>query len=169
MRGPQGPQGPGGPGSSDQDDTRWDAYTDFQHISRRTSDKIFDAVEAVATLEAAKLSGEKLKPREETDLRTTVDAAVTLLRTELQNERDRSELYDEILSRWEGEEGFINRFEAMNATNTRPEPWLGDFAQDIHRAGWELGYLKAGREQKETSSGDPYDGQVRDMFDGGSE
>lgn len=144
----------------------WDAYSDFQHVSRRVSQIVVDATKALQKIESAKRSGEKLQSELETDLRTDVLTAVTLLRTELENERDTNETYNEILSRWEGEEGFIDQFDRMDAISRQPEPWLKDFAGDIHRAAWELGYLKAGSEQKETATGDRGDGEVRDVIEG---
>lgn len=149
----------------DEPKAEWNAYTDYQHVTRRVAESVGDAIDAISTIEAAKLSGEKLSSRQETDLRTDVMAAVTRLRNELENERDTKDVYDEILSRWEGEEGSLKKFQQMNIMTPTPEPWLQQFAADIHRAGWELGYLKAGREEKVTEGGDDGDGQIREMLD----
>jgi len=146
-------------------ETEWDAYSDVQHVSRHVSKTIVDAVAAIQTIKSAKRSGEKLSSREETDLRADVLTAMSLVRTELENEREQKERYGEILSRWEGEDGFISRFDNMDAIGTRSEGWLDQFAADIHRAGWELGYLKAGREEKQKRGGDAYDGEVREMIE----
>jgi len=153
----------------DEPSAEWDAYTDYQYVTRRVAQSVGDAVEAIETIQSAKRTGEKLSSREETDLRAAVTAATIRLRTELENGREQNELYDEILTRWDDEDGFIERFQNANLLTRRAEPWLNQFATDIHRAGWELGYLQAGREEKETSSGDAYDGQVRDMFEDSSE
>jgi len=158
-----------GPESPDEPEAEWSAYTDYSYVTRRVAKSVGDAVEAIETLESAKRTGEKISAREETDLRASVLSATTRLRTELENGRERNELYDEILTRWDGEDGFLERFRNADLVARPPEPWLGQFATDIHRAGWELGYLKAGREEKETRGGDPDDGQVRDMFEGNSE
>ena len=152
--------------------SEWEAYADYQSVSERVAESIGDAVEAIETIESSMLCGEKLSTERETVLRADVMAATIWLRTELENGRQQNELYDEILTRWDGdgeEEGLIEKFRDLDIMASRPGPWLNQFATDIHRAGWELGYLKAGREEKQTSSGDPYDGQVRDMFDSGSE
>ena len=146
-------------------ESEWDAYSDFQHVSRSVSKTILEAVRAIQTIESAKVSGEKLQSREESDLRSDVLTAVTLVRAELENEREQNEVYESILSRWEGENGFITRFKEMDAILPQSEPWLQQFADDIHRAGWELGYLKAGREEKQSRGGDAYDGEVRDMIE----
>ena len=146
-------------------ETQWDAYSDYQHVSRRVAGSIGDAIDAISIIESGKVAGEKLSSREETDLRADVLGAVIRLQTELENERDQRETYDDILSRWEGEEGFIAQFRALDVMAARSEPWLQQFAQDIHRAGWELGYLKAGREEKQNRGGDAYDGEVREMIE----
>lgn len=147
-------------------ETQWDAYSDYQHVSRRVAGSIGDAIDAITIIESGKIAGEKLSSREETDLRSDVLGAVIRLQTELENEREQRETYDEILTRWEGEEGYVARFRALEVMAARSEPWLQQFAQDIHRAGWELGYLKAGREEKQKRGGDAYDGEVREMIEG---
>ena len=146
-------------------DTQWDAYSDYQHVSRRVAGSIGDAIDALSIIESGKVTGEKLSSREETDLRADVLGAVIRLQTELENERDQRETYDEILSRWEGEEGFIARFRALDVMAARSEPWLQQFAQDIHRAGWELGYLKAGSETKDKSGGEKDDSDIQELFE----
>ena len=155
--------------SSQQDhrgaDTEWDAYSDYQHVSRRVAGSIGDAIDAISVIDSGKVAGEKLSSREETDLRADVLGAVIRLQTELENEREQKEVYDEILARWEGDEGHINRFRGVDPMDYQAEAWLQQFARDIHRAGWELGYLKAGREEKQSRGGDAYDGEVREMIE----
>jgi len=146
-------------------DTQWDAYSDYQHVSRRVAKSIGDAIDAISIIESGKVAGEKLSSREETDLRADVLGAVIRLQTELENERESKAVYSEILGRWEGEEGYISRFRALNVMAPHSDEWLQRFASDIHRAGWELGYLKAGREEKQSRGGDAYDGEVRDMIE----
>jgi len=146
-------------------DTQWDAYSDYQHVSRRVAGSIGDAIDAISIIESGKVAGEKLSSREETDLRADVLGAVIRLQTELENEREQRETYDEILSRWEGEEGFIARFRALDVMAARSEPWLQQFAQDIHRAGWELGYLKAGSETTDNSGGAKDDSDIQELFE----
>jgi len=147
-------------------ETEWDAYSDYQHVSRRVAKSIGDAVDAISIIDSGDVAGEKLSSREETDLRADVLGAVIRLQTELENERETKAVYDEILTRWQGDDGYVNRFRALGITNLQTQPWLQQFATDIHRAGWELGYLKAGREEKQSRGGDAYDGEVRDMIEG---
>lgn len=152
---------------SSEPETQWDAYSDYQHVSRRVAKSIGDAIDAISIIESGKVAGEKLSSREETDLRADVLGAVIRLQTELENEREQRDTYDDILSRWEGEEGFIARFRGLDVMDARSEPWLQQFAKDIHRAGWELGYLKAGEEKDGEQTGQPFDGEIYDMVDGG--
>ena len=147
-------------------ETEWDAYSDYQHVSRRVAGSIGDAVDSLIVIERAKVNGESIKPSQETDLQADVLGAVVRLRTELENERDSKQVYDEILSRWEGEDGFVSRFRTVDVADYQPEPWLEQFASDIHRAGWELGHPKAGREETTREGGDAYDGEVREMIEG---
>ena len=146
-------------------ETQWDAYSDYQHVSHRVAGSVGDAVDAISIIDSAEVAGEKLSPREENDLRADVLGAVIRLQTELENERDTREVYGEILDRWQGQEGFINQFRDLDLPVLQSQPWLQQFATDIHRAGWELGYLKAGREEKQSRGGDAYDGEVREMIE----
>jgi len=149
--------------------SEWKAYADYESVSERVAESVGDAVEAIEMIESAKAAGDKLQPIPETNLRADVMAATIWLRTELENERHQKELYDEILTRWDGdgeEAGFIERFRNANLIAPHPTPWLTQFAEDIHRAGWELGYLKAGREKQIGESGDGHDGELRDMIEG---
>jgi hypothetical protein len=146
--------------------SEWEAYADYQSVSERVAESIADAIDALVIIERTKVIGDSMKPGPETNLQADVLSAVVRLSTELENERESKQLYDEILTRWEGEEGFINRFRNVNVQNYEPKPFLQQFAKDIHRAGWELGYLKAGREKQIGESGDGHDGELRDMIEG---
>jgi len=147
-------------------ETEWDAYSDYQHVSRRVAKSIGDAVDAISIIDSAGIAGEKIQAPQETDLRADVLGAVRRLQTELENERETKAVYDEILTRWQGDEGYINRFRSLNAPALQSQPWLQQFAADIHRAGWELGYLKAGSEKGGSDTGDRGDGEVRDVIEG---
>ena len=146
-------------------ETQWDAYSDYQHVSRRVAGSIGDAIDAISTIKSAKVSNEKLSTEAETDLRADVSAAVFWLEPELESERNSNELYDEILTRWEGEDGYKRRFDAVDVMGTQTDPWLDRFARDIKRAGWELGYLKAGSETKDNSGGEKDDSDIQELFE----
>lgn len=109
---------------------------------RRIAESLHDAIEAISTIKAAENAEIEHSPKEETKLRTDVITAVVVLKTELEDERDDRDVYDAILSRWEGEDGYISNFHGLDLKSDRSEAWLRDFANDIHRAGWELGHLK---------------------------
>jgi hypothetical protein len=148
--------------------SEWEAYADYQSVSERVAQSVADAIDALSRIEARGQVNRKHKDVETVD-RSSVLSAVAFLETELENGRESKQVYDDILTRWEGEDGYLQRFRIMGLRDLESEPWIRQFAKDLHRAAWELGYLKAGREEKQTPSGDPYDGQVRDMFDNGSE
>lgn len=150
----------------DERRSEWEAYADYQSVSERVAENIDDAIDALCYLESVKDAGYKPKPGEEADYRALVLTAATSLKTELENERDSKTVYDEILNRWEGEDGYINRFREVDVINHTAGAWMYQFADDLHRAGWELGYLKAGREKQIGESGDSHDGELRDMIEG---
>lgn len=146
--------------------SEWEAYADYQSVSEHVGESIADAIDALCYLESAKKTGYKPKTDEEADYRATVLSAAMSLKTELENGRDTKPVYDEILSRWEGEDGYIYRFRQVDVLSAGAESWMYQFAEDLHRAGWELGYLKAGREKQIGESGDGHDGELRDMIEG---
>lgn len=154
--------------SSRQEDTategQWDAYSDYQLVSRGVAKSIRDATRAYAEIVSGIRSGYKIGPQEEAELRADILSAAITLRTELKNEREKREIYDEILSRWEGEEGYISRFRDADLT-TQPGEWFEEFVEDIRRAGWELGYLKAGRKEEEENKGDSEDSEVFQLIE----
>lgn len=149
-------------------ETQWDAYSDYQLVSKWVTKSIRDAIEAYALLDQSAHTGNKVGTKEETRLRADILAAAMRLRVELESERDRGEDYaSEILEDWEGDDGYINRFRRAPFNGTSDLDWFADFVSQIRRAGWELGYLKAGEEKDGKQSGDAYDGQIREMIEGG--
>ena len=153
---------------SDRGDGRrseWEAYADYQSVSERVAESVADAIDALSRIEARGAARESHTNVETLD-RSSVLSAVTFLRTELENGRASKEVYDDILTRWEGEDGYLQRFRTMGIQQLESAPWLQQFAEDLHRAGWELGYLKAGREKQVGESGDGHDGELRDMIEG---
>lgn len=149
------------------DDVRseWEAYADYQSVSERVAESVADAIDALSRIEARGHVNRKHKDVETVD-RSSVLSAVAFLRTELENGRESKQVYDDILTRWEGEDGYLQRFRMMGMRDLESEPWIQQFAEDLHRAGWELGYLKAGREKQIGESGDGHDGELRDMIEG---
>lgn len=157
--------------SDDNIETEWDAYSDYALVSKWVAQSIRDAIEAYALLDQAAMTNRKVTTNEETKLRADIVSAAMRLQTELQQERDRNkEFAKEILTRWEdsddGEEpGYITRFRTAQSGEVSQLEFLNQFAQDIRRAGWELGYLQAGREEETRTGGDDADGEVLDLIE----
>lgn len=145
-------------------ESEWNAYSDYQTVSQWVAESINEATHSYVKLSSAIRSGYKISPEEETHLRADILLGAMAVRTELEHNRQQREIYDEILSRWEGEDGFVTRFRELQLPKEY-EPWIEQFIEDIRRAGWELGYLKAGREDEVTENGDGFDGELRDMID----
>lgn len=147
------------------EDTEWDAYSDYRFVSQAVTRSIRDAIEAFALLDQATQTGYKIKSKEEAQLRADILAAAMRLRVELQSERDRAEYAQDILDKWEGEDGYISEFRAAGMRETSSLKWFEDFASDIRRAGWELGYLQAGREEEADKHGDAEDSEVLEVIE----
>ena len=144
MSRPRGEQDEGG---------RWEGYSDYRLVSGRIARTIEDAVEAYAVIDARHSEGATVSPDLASDARASIMAAAMMLQHEMERERDDADKpYDEILSRWEGEEGLLQKMDGIQLRKVRPG-WLHKMVLDIRRAGWELGYLQAGR----TGSREPED------------
>lgn len=148
--------------SSDESDgssgQAWDGYSDYRTVSSRIGTLIFDAIEAYAEIHSAHVEGAPIDPNQAARARSRILAAAVTLNAELSHERDTNDDVATILDRWnKGRggasievtvpgEGFIQAFREIRLYDDDP-PWLGQFVTDFWRAGWELGYLKAGRHE----------------------
>lgn len=128
-------------------DTVWDGYADYRTVSRRMAMSIEDAVDSYAALKALHREGARIKPTRAASARRDLQAAALRLRVEMEPDEDDVEGYEKMLARWKGEDGYLDKLDDIRLQNQCPD-WLDDFAEDIRRAGWELGYLQAGRSIK---------------------
>jgi len=136
----------------------WDGYSDYATISSRIGRNVFNAIDAYADIHSLHIEGARIDPREAATARAEILSAAMSLKPELESQRETKEEIDEILDRWDDgdggdtgievpEEGFIDAFNGVQLSLSDP-PWLYQFVIDIRRAGWELGYLKAGRHEE---------------------
>lgn len=146
-----------------QDDTRWEGYSDYRQVSGRLASTIDDAIEAYAVIDASHSEDAQIPRDLARDARASILSAAMMLQMEMKRERDDEEKpYDDILSRWEGEEGYLRQLDDVQLRRMRPG-WLHDFVLDIRRAGWELGYLQAGRTSSQEPE-DPVEADAEAMF-----
>jgi hypothetical protein len=141
---------------------RWEGYSDYQQVSGGIVRTIEAAVDAYAALDAAVTEQQRIDPGLAADARAAITAASMKLRYELEQDRDVEPTYDDILTRWEGEDGYLQKFDQARLAEGRPA-WLYEFVSDIRKAGWELGYLQAGRKSR-VETGDETEQQVESMF-----
>ena len=148
---------------TDGDGVRWDAYSDYQNVSERVSKTIEQAVHAYARVDSYHAEGATMPKNLAAEARGRILAATLRLMPELQHDRGSVDEYDEILSRWEGEDGYIAELSETSLRAGRPG-WLLQLILDIQTAGWEIGYLQAGR----SASADPElpnpDKEFEEMF-----
>lgn len=155
--------------TAEDSETKWDAYSDYQDVSNRLTKSIDAAIEAFALLDQARQTGCKINSKHEMQERAEIVAAATRLRVELESESARGEEYaEEILDKWVGEgdeEGYLAKFRHAPRGGIADLEFLEEFATDIRRAGWELGYLRAGREEKAENQGDSADSEVQKVIE----
>jgi hypothetical protein len=147
--------------------SRWDGYSDYRTISVRMASAISDALDAYSRIDSKHAESARVPPELAAELRSRIQYAVLELIPELQQDRDDVDAFDEILQRWldgEGEEpGVITRLDGVQLTKRCPG-WLFQVMIDLKTAGWELGYLQAGRVESEPD--DPVEAETESMFEG---
>lgn len=143
--------------------TRFEAYPDYSAVSRAVAQSIEDAVDAYSKMQSRHSEGARVTPDQAAEASAHILGAALKLLPELEDDRETVEQYDEILTRWEGDNGFIERLKQTSLSSRSPE-WLGQFTVDIRRAGFELGYVKAGT-QKEEDSEDVVERDAESMFE----
>lgn len=152
--------------SSDATATRWNSFSNYGNISDDVHDSVVGAIEAQAFIHAMHREEANVPRDMAADASATILGAARRLLTEMRREAGESDegFYDDILDRWEGENGFISRLANAKLSESSPA-FLHEFVEDIHQAAWELGYLKAGRRERDMSELDPVEEQVRQMFE----
>lgn len=136
---------------TDTDDTdsieteeHYEAYSSFKRQSERVAESVEDAVKAYSRMRSAHREKATVPPKVAAEARADIESAALRLRSEMVSERERNDVYDEILSDWEGEEGYIQQFDEIELRNQVPG-WMYEFISQIRRAAFERGYLSAGR------------------------
>lgn len=143
--------------------TRYEGYSDYNSISRQVARSVDDAVEAYAKIQSLHKEGARVRPEIAAEASSHILSAAIKLRSELEQDRDDVEYYDDVLERWNGSDGFIERLKNVRLTNDCPE-FLERFASDIREAGFRLGYLQAGQ-HTDTEKVSWKDGDVSAMFE----
>lgn len=149
--------------------TEWEGFSHYETVSRNISKSISDAMDAYAWLQGAHKEGASVRPDLAADARADILSAAMRLHVEMRQERAQgNSTYDEILERWDGDEGggngYIARFHGVRVTEEVPS-WMLQFVSDIRTAGWLLGYLQAGRRSKKQAGG-PVESETEAMFEG---
>lgn len=151
--------------------TRFEGYSDYQTVSQSIARSIDNAVEAYVLVQSRHTEGARMNAETAAEASSHILGAAMKMLPELEanakseEETDDSveEIYTDILESWQGEEGYIEQLKRAQLVNECPS-WLHDFVYEIRRAGFHLGYLKAGRE-KRTETPDWVEGKVENMFD----
>lgn len=140
---------------------KWDGYSDFATVSSRIGNNVFNAIDAYADIHSLHAEDARPKQREAARARAEILSAAMSLMPELedQDENANNDEISNILDRWKKgrggaadgidvpQDGFIKAYKNMRLRDNDPD-WLYQFVIDIRRAGWELGYLKAGRHEE---------------------
>lgn len=149
-------------------ETYWEAYSDYQTVSKRVAASVDDALDAYALLDGAHQENAKLSRNRAAQIRQKILSAAMRLLVELEEEKDSKDVYEEILKRWKGGEdngdGYIRELREHKLQNTMPD-FMFQFMLDIRRAAWHLGYLQAGRTSRKELQ-DRAEEDARSMFSG---
>jgi len=135
--------------------TYFEGYTDYRKISMGVARSIDQAVDAYNYLDSCHQEGAVIDVDLASQARGRIRAAAMKLIPEMRSDKDiKNKPYADILERWtEGDEegdGFLKRLDQVRLTESSPG-WLFDFVLDLRTTGWELGYLKAGKQRQNGS------------------
>lgn len=149
-------------------ETYWEAYSDYQTVSKRVAHSVDEALDAYATLESHHLEGAQMSPGKAAQIRKRILSAALRLVVELEEEEESKNIYSDILERWRGEDeeddGFIKQLRGVQLKDTMPS-FLLQMIIDIRRAAWHLGYIQAGRQSRKELP-DRTEEDARSMFEG---
>lgn len=165
-----------GNGSGDDTEIRYEGFSDYQSVSNRVTTSIDNAVDAFAMIDSLHAENARVKQREAAMARRHMLSAAIKLLPEIKenkngkdgdNSDEDNDVFSAIYERWvtegDGDTGpFLDELKNVQFQKKAPD-WLSQFAEDIRRAGWEIGYLQAGRTVKDENL-DPADEQAQDMF-----
>ena len=149
---------------------RWDGYSDYKTISDSIARQINAANAAHADIKARHKQGARLTRDRAASAESHIFAAIHQLKHEIRREKDSNDELGEIWDRWteggeEFDQGLLDKLDQTYLVNDCPE-WVGTLVDDIYQAGWELGYIAAGRTESGPDPSDPHDGEVLDMIEG---
>jgi hypothetical protein len=147
----------------DESSTRYQGYTDYRKVSGSVAESVENAVEAYALLKSKYKEGARVSPEFAARASARILSASLKLLPELKEESFVDE-YRSIVDNWEGDDGFIRSLEEIPLVNRCPG-WLHQFVREIRRAGWLLGYLKAGRDEDNSPDITPDPLEVSGMFE----
>lgn len=152
---------------SNERGTYWEGYSNYESVSRRINESVATALDSYSYIAAAHSEGAPVHPQQAAEARASIMAAAMRLATEMEEDRGNVQLYDEILDRWRGtetEDGYFSQFQEVRLQQQSPA-WLFSFVYDIRQAAWKLGYVQAGRTQKEDPA-DPNEAEAEAMLEG---
>jgi len=142
---------------------RWQGYSDYQHVSISTARAIDEALGAYARIRGLHVQGARIPPEVAATAHGKMLAPCMQLLPEIEQEADgdTAEVYEQILADW-SDDGHLNRLSEVNLVESCPG-WLQTMMIQLRRAGWELGYLKAGKRDAPEPE-DPVEAEARSMF-----
>lgn len=144
--------------SDDQYRYEYEGYSDYKTVSNRVGQSIDDAVRAYAALESLHLEGARVRRTLAAEIRQDILSAAMMLIPDLQGsqfgDEEDDDPFEDILDRWGVEDGqftddgYLAELRGTSLQENVPE-WLYRLVVDIRTAGWEIGYLRAGRINQE--------------------
>lgn len=143
-------------------ENRWSGYSSYDAVSESIAEAVVDAVMAYSTVDSMYAEHAPMTAELATRARSKLLSASMQLRDEMERDRDNVDFYDDALSRWEGEDGYLRRLSDLSLQDECPG-WLFQFVLDIRKAAWELGYLRAGRNEP-IETPNPDEAEVEAMF-----
>lgn len=157
-------------GDGDDIGKQYEGYADYQSVSNRVAASIDDAIDAYAYIKALHTENARVRQRQAAEARSRIHSAAIKLLPELRanstGNGESEDTFEEILNRWvdgdDEQSAYLDRLDEVQLQHECPS-WLGQLVRDIRIAGWEIGYLQAGRTVEDDEL-EPAEEQARQMF-----
>lgn len=142
--------------------SRWKGFSDYENVAAQLHEDINNAVRAYSHLNSKDQQNIGLTPQTAVQTRQAILHIAKRLKYEIEK-NGHVDAFEGMEDDWTGDDGYVARLERTDFYSDGVPPWLEDMVDDIVKAGWELGYTKAGIERP--ANPDEDDEQVKEMID----
>lgn len=130
---------------NEDDQRKWSSYSDYEKVVESVADRVERAIDAFGHLNACQSQRIAVSDGSAVGTKKALIGVGVRLKPEVRMNRH-VEPFDDVWDRWEGEDGMVSDLYDADFVEDVPS-WLPQYIEDVTTVAWELGYIKAGREE----------------------